>query len=208
MLSPCGYALLPAYIVYMVGGKASTGRALLAGLAATFGLITLYGMIGLAVSVIGRGFAPYIPILTLPAALIILTMGFLMLLNLRFPALGLKGNLAVRLNQTGLVGSYLFGFSYGLSASGCTAPIFLSILSFAIGSGSDGFLVFAFYAAGVAIPLIITSILVAQAKQDLIMRIQGLTAKLHTLAGVGLILGGLYLLYYTYTSRIPILVSG
>jgi len=205
ILSPCGYAVLPAYISYLVGGKISGLRAAAAGISATVGLITLYGGIGLVVSQIKANFAFYIPLLTVPSAIIIFLMGLTIVLKKPLPALGLKRNLTMRLRLGGLAGSYVFGISYGLSASGCTAPIFLSILTYALGTGlADAFTFFTAYALGVGLPLIISAIMVGEVKHSLISRIASLTPKLHLASGYALIAIGLYLFYYTYTNRLPI----
>lgn len=180
-------------------------RAAAAGISATLGLITLYGAIGLIISQLKANFAFYIPLLTIPSAIIILAMGITIVLKKPLPFLGLQKNLAVRLGLGGLAGSYLFGFSYGLSASGCTAPIFLATISYAIAASlTDGFTFFTAYALGVGLPLIITAILIGEVKESLLAKIANLTPKLHFASGFALIGAGLYLLYYTYTNRLPI----
>jgi len=205
IFTPCGYAVLPGYIAYLVGEKMSGLRAAGAGISATLGLITLFGAIGLIVSRLKANYAVYIPLLTLPSAIIILAMGALIVLNKPLPFIGLKNNLAVRLGLGGLAGSYVFGFSYGLSASGCTAPIFLATISYAIGASlADGFTFFSAYALGVGLPLILTAILVGEVKESLLAKIARVTPRLHMASGYALIVVGLYLIYYTYANRLPI----
>ena len=59
-------------------------------------------------------------------------------------------------------------------------------------------LTFILYALGMGVPLLLTSVLVSQAKDLMVNRIRSNTEWLHRLSGAVLILAGLYMLYLYY----------
>jgi len=97
-----------------------------------------------------------------------------------------------------LVSLYLYGLLHGLAVLGCSAPIFLAVLFYAMGFGglSLGLILFVFYAIGMGLPLIIITILVAEAKDLILKRMVEASTLLNKISGVTLILVGAYLIYY------------
>ena len=134
-----------------------------------------------------------IPLFTIVAALILLSMGFIVLLDVSIPSL-----LPIKqIRAQGVAGYYLYGVAYGLASSGCTAPIFISILFFAISRGVLGSIItFFIYAVGAGIPLLITCMLVSKSKELVLKRIQRSLPLLHKISGLILIGVGLYLIAF------------
>lgn len=198
IFSPCGYALLPGYVSYYLGSKFSVGRAISGGLVCTMGLMTIFIVVGVIASSIGAILPQLIPLLDLLAGTILIVMGVATLRHVRIPYLALPARLSKR---KGLAGLYLFGVVYGLAGVGCSAPIFLSILFYAMSKGFvNGVLTFAVYAMGMGAPLMLTSLLLATAKDYVIRRISGATPWLEKVSGVVLIIVGVYLFYYHYVT--------
>lgn len=198
IFSPCGYALLPGYVSYYLGSKFSVGRAISGGLVCTMGLMTIFIVVGVIASSIGAILPQLIPLLDLLAGTILIAMGVATLRHVRIPYLALPARLSKR---KGLAGLYLFGIVYGLAGVGCSAPIFLSILFYAMSKGFvNGVLTFAVYAVGMGAPLMLTSLLLATAKDYVIRRISGATPWLEKVSGVVLIIVGVYLFYYHYVT--------
>ncbi len=198
LFSPCGYALLPSYISYYLGSEITVFRAIKGGFASTLGLISIFAFIGLGSSIIGGLIRPYIELFTVFAAIILIILGVLILAEVNLPhVINIGPSFRI-----GLSGFFLFGIAYGLAAAGCTAPIFLSIILLAVmESGAfAGLTTFLIYALGVGLPLIVTSILVAVTKQQLISRMRNLTARLYKLSGIVLIIVGIYLVYLYFSS--------
>ena len=195
LFSPCGYALLPGYISYYLGSRLHVRRAVSGGLVCTLGLMTIFILIGGSASILGALLPQIIPILNLAASAILIIMGITTLIGMEFsipvPVKAAK--------QRGLLGIYIFGVAYGLAAAGCSAPIFLSILFYSMAGGPiNGAIVFLTYAVGMGLPLIITSILVAEAKELMIRKIADFTPSLRKISGATLISVGIYLLYFYY----------
>ena len=202
LISPCGYVLLPGYISYYLGSKPLFGRSFLSGFlsgfASTAGIITVFSIIGALASFPSVVLPQIVPALELVAAAIIIIMGIMILSETRLPSFGIRLNIEKR---KGLIGLYIFGVAYGLAAVGCSAPIFLSVLVFAMGKGTFiSILTFLVYALGMGFPLIVTNILITQARETIIKRIIRATPIIHRISGILLIIVGVYLIYFYYSN--------
>ncbi|MFC1754786.1 cytochrome c biogenesis CcdA family protein [Thermoproteota archaeon] len=195
LLSPCGYALIPGYISYHLGAEVTFSRALKGGVMSTIGLITVFSILGFLSLLATELIRPYLTWLIVFSAIVMIGFGALIIIGFSFKSSYFQIGVP---DKRGMMGFFVFGIAYGLGAAGCTAPIFFSvILSAVINSGTfGGLLSFIAYAFGVGIPLMITSILVATAKQPLLSKINSITPKLHKFSGVTMILVGFYLIYF------------
>ena len=198
VFSPCGYALLPGYVSYYLGSRLSRARAVSGGLACTLGLVTVFSVVGGLSSSLSALVTGLVPLLDLLAGGVLVLMGAATLLQLRLPYLSFPVNPTRR---TGLGGFYLFGVVYGLGGVGCSAPIFLSVLVFALSRGLlDAVVAFIAYALGMGVPLVLTSLLVAQANELMIRRVSGAVPRIQRAGGAVLVLVGLYLVYYSFVT--------
>jgi len=197
LLSPCGYALLPGYISYHLGSELPVRKAILGGLLSLAGLATVFSCIGFLSSIANVLLSQLIPLLELVAAVVIIFMGVSILVKIKIPSISM---LVKAPKQKGLIGLYVFGVAYGLAGVGCSAPIFFSILAYAVAVEEflSSIITFLVYTIGMGAPLILTSILVAEAKKLTIERIAKATPWLQKFCGVFLILVGVYLLYFYY----------
>jgi cytochrome c-type biogenesis protein len=193
IFSPCGYALLPGYISFYLGPGSSVVKAVSGAIVCTFGLITVFSSLGLLASGFGVLLPQLIPLLNLLAGVILIVMGVATTMQVNLPYISVP---LVAPHRKGHIGFYLFGAVYGLASAGCSAPIFLSILFYAISKGLvNGVLTFTAYAIGMGTPLTLTSILVAEAKEFLIKRVHRFTPWFQRVSGIILIVVGVYLLY-------------
>ena len=193
LISPCGYILLPGYISYYLGSKLSFGKAVSGGLACTAGLITVFSIMGVLASSLGTLLPQLIPLLEIIAGAMVTFMGIIILIGLSLPYPSIPTRISKR---KGAVGLYFFGVAYGLAGVGCSAPVFLSVVFYAMAKGlAYGTSVFIAYAVGMGLPLILTSVLLAKAKEFLIKRITTATPWLQKVSGVLLIIVGIYLIY-------------
>ncbi len=196
LFSPCSYALLPGYVSYYLGAKFGTVKALTGGLACTLGLVTVFAAIGALASSLGELVPQIIPLLDIAAGVILIAMGLGNLLSLKMPFISLN---IVPSKKQGVLGLYTYGIIYGLAGVGCSAPIFISVLFYSMSKGlTQGILSFIAYALGMGAPLIVTTILLSQAKDYMIQRINMATEKLQRASGAILIAVGTYLIYYYY----------
>jgi len=189
--------MLPGYISYYVGSKASLGKAVPGGIICALGLVTVFSIIGIVASILGSIIYPYIPLLELVAGLATIVLGVSMLIEIRLPTFSLPVRAPKR---RGLIGIFLYGAAYGMATLGCSAPIFFSILFYAIAAGGPlhGIITFIVYAVGAGLPLIITTILVAKAKKLMLERIVKMTPWLQRISGIVLVVVGIYLMYFYF----------
>lgn len=198
IFSPCGYALLPGYVSYYLGSRLSRARAISGALACTLGLVTVFSAVGVLSSGLGALVPWLVPLLDLLAGGVLVLMGAATLLQLRLPYMSFPVNPTKR---TGLGGFYLFGVIYGLGGFGCSAPIFLSVLVFALSKELlDAIVTFIMYALGMGLPLVVTSLLVVQANELMIRRVSEATPRIQKAGGAVLVLIGFYLIYYSFVT--------
>lgn len=199
LLSPCGFPMLPGYISYYLGTRGSWGETLRGGVACTLGLLAVFSSIGVVVSTLGSFVAHYVSFMELAAGIATIFMGVTILAGIRLPTF-LTGLRAPK--QRGLIGLFLYGIVYGMAIMGCSAPIFFSILFYAVAAG--GFLysliTFMVYALGMGLPMIITTILVAKAKKFMLQRLVKATPWFQKISGIVLVVIGVYLIVFYYTS--------
>lgn len=198
LLSPCGFAMLPGYISYYMGAKSSFGKAVFGGIACTLGLLTVFFVIGVGISTLGSLTYRYIPFIGLIAGIIVILMGITMIIKIRFPTFFTRLRAP---KQKGLVGIFFYGVVYGLANIGCSAPIFFAILFWAVVSGGlvNGVITFVIYAFGMGLPLILTTVLVAKAKELTLNKLVKMTPWIQRFSGIVLVIAGIYLLYFYYT---------
>ena len=198
LFSPCSYALLPGYVSYYLGARFGVMKALTGGLACTLGLITVFAVIGGLASSLRELVPQIIPLLDVAAGVILIAMGLGNLLDLKMPFISL--NIGPSRRQ-GFLGLYTYGIVYGLAGVGCSAPIFISVLFYSMSKGlAQGVLSFIAYALGMGAPLIVTTLLLSQAKEYMIQRINMASEKLRRASGAVLVAVGLYLTYFYYVT--------
>jgi cytochrome c biogenesis protein CcdA len=195
LFSPCGFPMLPGYISYYIGTKASLGKAIPGGIACTLGLVTMFSIIGVIVATFGSLISLYIPLLEIIAGVFMIFLGLTVMFEIRLPMFDLPVKATKR---KGFIGLFLYGFAYGMATLGCSAPIFFSILSYAIATGSalQGILTFIVYAIGMGVPLIIVTILVVKAKKLMLKKIVRMMPWIEKISGIILIIIGFYLIYF------------
>jgi cytochrome c biogenesis protein CcdA len=156
LLSPCSALLLPAFFAYAFGGGGELVRktgVFYLGLAAT--LVPL----GMGISAVSALFYGQRGALITASGLVLISFGILQLLGRGFtvgPLARLRGR--IRGDSAGAV--FSLGAVYGF-AGFCSGPILGAVLTVAAASGGAlrGALLLAVYAAGMAAPLLLMSLL-------------------------------------------------
>jgi cytochrome c biogenesis protein CcdA len=195
LLSPCGYPLFLAYLSYYIGSKIPLKKVLGGGSVAAVGFLTVFVVIGLAPALLGEMVLHYVPILEVVAGLIVIAFGVVALfgakLPIRMPSLGPT-------TRSGLSGLFIFGLAFGMATAACSAPIFLTIILLAMTSGGILDVVFTFlvYAVGMGVPVVISGLLVATAREAVLKRLVRMRPWLDKISGALMILIGIYLIYY------------
>jgi cytochrome c-type biogenesis protein len=165
-LSPCVFALVPAYIGYL-GGRAvgdqenSRINSLSHGLVFVLGFSTIFILLGLGASAIGNLLFDLRPYLTRIGGVVVVIFGLHMTGIIRIPFLEYD----VRRQQApdrrmGYLSSFLLGVFFSAGWSPCVGPILGTILTLSLSTGSltQGFWLLVAYSIGLAIPFLIAAV--------------------------------------------------
>jgi cytochrome c biogenesis protein CcdA len=211
-VSPCGIAMLPAYVSLCLGAqeegfwaKSSLrrgGRALTMSGVVTLGFVALFGVMGAAWSLGGQFLIRFIPWVTvLIGAALILLGGYLLSgghLYANAPA-----RLAGRLGSPGsssIMGFLVFGIAYGIAALSCTLPIFLVVVvsALTLKGFASGLLQFVSYALGMGFIIAMVTLGSALFKEIVNRWLRRLVPVVNRLSGLLLVFAGTYVLYFWF----------
>ncbi|KYP80230.1 cytochrome c biogenesis CcdA family protein [Ferroacidibacillus organovorans] len=215
--NPCGIALLPSYLMYLLSGRIHRPRwgwmdGLRAGMLMTLGFILMFGVAGLLVSTLGQWLFGAAPILSILLAILLFIMAFYVWrgnLYLGFHT----GKLTTRLEglfARGSSGSFFaFGIAFGIASLSCSLPVFVSVASQGFVTGfSNGIISFLAYSIGMGIVITILSILATTARQTVEVFIRFALPYIQKLSAIVMIFAGLYLLWYWLEGPRGLLITG
>ena len=204
-VNPCGFVLLPTYLMYFLGvsgrpgtQRATVRRALLVSAALSAGFMTVVVIVGgisrLFTNWLNQN-AKYVGLL-IGLALVIL--GIAMLFGYRLPFSTPKLETGKR-DQT-IASMYVFGLAYAIASIGCTIGPFSATVLGTI--DTDGFFqgIVAIVLYGVAMSLLITTLTVtlAVAQGGLLKSLRSGMKYVETASAIVMILSGLYLSWYWF----------
>lgn len=203
-LSPCVLPLIPSYVSFITGisfedfktGDKARIRKLtiINSLAFVTGFSTVFVLLGVSSSYVGRFFAVYYDQIRIIGGIIIIVMGLYVMGVIKLNFLSAERRVHLHSKPRGHFGSYIVGLTFGAGWTPCIGPILGTILLIAstTGSAMEGFKLLVVYSAGLAIPFVATALLInsflshfsaIQKYMKLIMIISGLL-----LIGFGVIL--------------------
>lgn len=170
-LSPCVFALIPAYIGYLSGRsvaaaqtdpqRINTLNTLMHGVAFILGFSAVFLTLGLTMSAVGSLLYDFRSVLAKLGGLIVILFGLHMtgLLRLSFLDYDLRPQTKMQQNRS-LFSSALLGITFSAGWSPCIGPVLGMILTLAINSGSinQGLVLLGFYSAGLAVPFLLAAL--------------------------------------------------
>ncbi|MCL6647801.1 MAG: cytochrome c biogenesis protein CcdA [Chloroflexi bacterium] len=210
-VNPCGFALLPAYLgLYLRSAGAGRGRwgrlgaALRISLAVTAGFVVLFGLAGVAISLVSGWLARSLPLVGLGVGVALVLAGGA-LLSGRSLVLAAGEQVADRLGplarRAGLVGFFAYGLAYGAASLSCALPIFLTVVGTTLvveGAGA-GIVQFFLYALGMGFVVTVLTLAVALFRSTVLAGVRPLLRSSQLLSAVLLLAAGAYLVYYWLT---------
>lgn len=202
-VNPCGFAMLPAYLSYFLGGTATEagerigiGRAVAVGAVVSAGFMTLFAVAGVLFSWVSVNVYQIAPWITLVIAIVLIVVGIAMLI-------GWEPSFAVpRLEKGGrdrtLVSMYLFGLSYAIASLGCTLPVFIATVSGTVSRHNllSGLTVYVAYGLGMALVMMALTVAVAGARVSLVRGLRRLMPYISRIAGALVLAAGIYVGWY------------
>jgi cytochrome c biogenesis protein CcdA len=205
-LNPCGFAMLPGYLVLVVRGEgsvtaaptvlASVGRALVATIGMALGFLTVFGVFGALTISAATAVQRYLPYVTVVVGIVLVGVG-IWLLSGREVTLLKPG--AARWAPTVRLGSmYGYGVSYAIASLSCTIGPFLAVTAagFRRGSLVDGVSIYLAYVAGLSLVVGVLAVAAAFASSALVTRLRRILPFVNRIGGALLVLVGLYVGYY------------
>jgi cytochrome c biogenesis protein CcdA len=200
--NPCGFAMLPAYLSYFLGvddapdAGVGVARALRVGLLVTGGFVAVFGAVGIVVSHLSVTIEEYLPWGTIVIGLGLVVLAVAMLrgfeLTVALPKLNRGGTAQTDRSM------FVFGLSYAVASLSCTLPIFLGVTAttFRNSNLASGVSVFAAYALGMGLVLMVLTVAIALARQTLVSRLRSAMRWVNPVSAVLLLVAGAYVAYY------------
>jgi cytochrome c-type biogenesis protein len=211
-INPCGFVLLPTYLMYFLGmenlrpgaERSSVGRALKVSLAVSAGFMTIFLGIGVAFRLGSEWTVRHADWLSLGIGIALVILGVAMLFGYRLPLTTPK--LDVQTTGEGrdrsIKAMYLFGLAYAVASIGCTIGVFTGTVlgGFSAAGWTTGVLSVLLYGLGMAVLISGLTVTLALANTALLRWMRKGMTWFETLAGVFVLLTGLYLTWYWYNS--------
>jgi cytochrome c-type biogenesis protein len=218
-LSPCVLPLIPGYISYISGSsldqliKKKNSLVVLKTIFFTIGFSFVFIALGSTASLLGSFFYSNSDILRIAAGIIIIifSMQFIGIINLKF----MNNDVRIFTNKynSSLPFSFLVGAAFGLGWTPCIGPILGSILALAAieESFNKSILLLSSYSLGLAIPFIISGILIdkfllfSKNLRKYIQMITKIGGVILLLTGLGILTGQLQILGFFILEYFPLL---
>lgn len=212
-LNPCGFAMLPAYLTFVIaapGTRRGTAvvRAVAATAAMTAGFLTVFAVFGALTVALASTIQRYLPVATVVIGAVLLMLGIWLLSGrpLRF---GLPTGLAAhteRAPTVRLLSMFGYGLGFAVASLSCTVGPFLAVTAAGARASSSGAsssaawgtaaLVYLSYAAGFALVVGTLAVAAAFASSALADRLRRVLPVVNRVGGAVVALVGLYVIYY------------
>lgn len=210
-VNPCGFVLLPTYLLYYLGvsgrpddanldRQGAVTRALVVSLSLSAGFMSVF----LVVGSISRLFTDWInqnaKYVALVIGLMLVAMGVAMLFGWRLPLSTPKLDVGERVRDRTPWSMFLFGVAYAVASIGCTIGPFSATVLGTIDTEGFGTGLVAIALYGLAMSLLVTALTVslAVAQTGLLRVLRSSMRWVETASAIVMILSGLYLAWYWY----------
>ncbi len=170
-LSPCILPMVPFYLSYMAGlsvkelrdggrvAPGARGRLIVQALAFALGVMTIFVLLGMGATALGRTFVAWRDTLSWVAAAVLILFGLHFLGILRIGLFYREARMQAGTRPTTLIGAYVMGLAFGFGWTPCVGPALAAILMVASGMGEvwRGGLLLLIYGAGMTLPFVLAA---------------------------------------------------
>ncbi len=207
-VNPCGFALLPSFLSFYLGADETTQtpggllarawQGLTVGLVLTGAFSAVFVITGLVVTAGLRSVLDALPWVAFAVGVTLIALGAAMAAGRRVSLLAASRLQPGVEQRTGYSRVAAFGVGYALASLSCTLAVFLVVVSQAltVSGVTQTLAVFGAYAAGSASVLLVLSVSAALARGALARAVRRFAPFVNRLAGVLLVLSGMYLVAY------------
>lgn len=207
-INPCGFVLLPTYLVYFLGMEnlrpgaehASMLRAVKVSLAVSAGFMSIFVVIGAVTKLSTNWFVDKAQWISLLIGICLFALGIAMLFGYRLPFT--MPRLDIGRRDLSVRSMYVFGLAYAVASIGCTIAPFTGVVlgSFSTKGLRTGIGAIGLYGVGMALVVTGLTVTLAFANTALLRVLKRGMAWFEQVAGVLLILTGIYLVWYWYSN--------
>jgi cytochrome c-type biogenesis protein len=170
-LSPCILPMVPFYLSYMAGlsvrelrdgdtiAPGARGRLVVQALAFAIGVTTIFVLLGLGATALGRSFAQWKEPLSYVAAAVLILFGLHFLGIFRIGFLYREARVDSSANPRTLAGAYVMGLAFGFGWTPCVGPALAAILMVASGMGDlwRGGVLLLIYGLSMTLPFVLAA---------------------------------------------------
>jgi cytochrome c biogenesis protein CcdA len=202
-LNPCGFAMLPVYLAYVVsaaqpGRSAAVVRALIATAVMTLGFVVVFAVFGTLTVALASTIQPYLPVVTVVIGVALVAVG-IWLLSGRSAGLTLPAVMRPDAAPTAsLLSMFGYGVAYAVASLSCTVGPFLAVTTAGVRSGSvaSAVTVYLAYAAGFALIVGTLAVGAPFTSSALADRLRRALPVIGRIGGLLVLIVGLYVAYY------------
>lgn len=205
-VNPCGFALLPNYLLYFLGAEpGATARqapmreAIRVGMSVSSGFLAVFVVVG----VVSRLFTQWIEQNAKYAALVIgvaiIATGVRMLSGWKPRLFGPQGVSTVDRTWPSM---FLYGVVYAVASIGCTIGFLTTAVfgSFSVHGVASGVVSVVLYGLGMSLLVTALTVTLAVARQGLLASLRRVLPVVNTLSALFMIATGAYLAWYWYVA--------
>ena len=195
-INPCGFVLLPTYLMYFLGvsatdqesQRAPIRRALLVGGAVSSGFIVVFFAIG--------AITQYWTTSLLENAKVFVVLGIAMLFGYKLPFV--TPSLQTDKRDRTIWSMFVYGIAYATASLGCTLPLFISTLFKASKRAGywSGVANVVAYSIGMALVVVSLTLALATANMGFVRWLRAKMQYVEMVSGAFVLLSGMYLLWY------------
>ena len=205
-INPCGFILLPTYLMYFLGmenlrpgaERGSVPRALAVGLSVSAGFLAVFVLIGAVTKWSTRWFLDQAPYVSLVIGVLLVVLGIAMLFGYRLPFTTPKLDIGQR--DRSVPSMFVFGVAYAVASIGCTiGPFVAGVLGTITVSGvGTGAAAIGMYGLGMGLIVTGLTVTLAMANTAMLLVLRRGMQWFEYVAGGLVLFTGLYLSWYWY----------
>jgi len=208
-INPCGFAMLPAYLMYFLGlegsrpgsQRASIIRALIVSVSTSAGFIAVFLVVGTIARLFTNSLVVNAKYLSLVIGIALIVFGCFMLAGWRPKFAMLQIGQGKERTQT-VRSMFGFGIAYAIASLGCTVPLLINNVfgSFSTEGYVSGVVSTTLYGVGMGLTVTGLTVTLAFASGGLLRVLRSAMRYLDLVASVFLIATGMYLSWYWYST--------
>jgi cytochrome c biogenesis protein CcdA len=201
-VNPCGFVLLPTYLMYFLGveagrsdsERATVRRALLVGGAVTAGFMAVFVVVGAVTTWFTSWLVANAKYVTGIAGLVFVVVGVAMLFGFK-PSFAVPGLSSAGRRDRTVRSMFGYGVIYAVVSLSCTLVLFVPLLFDGDGFGA-GVVNGAAFALGMGLLVTSLTVSLAVANHAMLRVLRSAMQHVQLLAAAFILLSGVYLLYY------------